>query len=81
MVMVKILLLHCLRAHVVRRYHRDFIVFIEKCPLDLHWSIVKLDLPSWGSSMVVSVVLLRPVVMRCVAVLVVMLREIVDGRR
>ena len=57
------------------------VVFIEKCPLDLHWSIVKLDLPSWGSSMVVSVVLLRPVVMRCVAVLVVMLRETVDGRR
>ena len=56
------------------------VVFIEKSALDLHWSIAELDLSSRRSPMIVSVMLLRPIGMRCVVVLVVVLRETIDGR-
>ena len=57
------------------------VVVKEKSSLDLHWSIAELNLPSGWSSMVVSVMLLRSVSMRCVVVLVMILREIANGGR
>ena len=57
------------------------VVFVEKGPLDLHWSISEFNLSSRRSSMVVSLVLLRSIMLRRVVVLVLMLRETVDGCR
>ena len=57
------------------------VVFIEKSALNLHWSIAELDLSSRWSPVIVSVMLLRPIGMGCVVVLVVVLRETIDGCR